>query len=191
MALSIENNFGDNYSFAVGNAKNKYSALIPSFNKVNGNSTVNNIQNYASQGELIYEKKMDLDEDGTITFDEVRKYCDENKVNLDNVLNKWRAYQMIKNKQGISREVIKNIEDKNNKTNDNELVYAKVGDKNYDAQMDLNRDKIITYQEYNDYCAKHKNESKNNIKDIIKEYGLDEDESDNSLKSEGNIELDA
>jgi len=194
MALNIGYNFADNYSFGIGITKNKHNFSLPSFNKIgdNSNQAINKVRNYATEGELIYEKKMDLDEDGTITFDEVKEYCKKNKVNLNEVLNKWQSYRILQNEQDVAKEIMKSLEEEDDETSDDELVYAKVGDEKYEAQMDTNKDKVVTYKEYNDYCAKHKeNESKNDIKDIIKEYGLDENESDNSLKTEGNIEIDA
>ena len=154
--------------------------------------SLNKVQNYATEDELIYEKKMDLDEDGTITFDEVKEYCKKNKVNLNEVLNKWQNYRMLQNEEEVTKEVIKSL-DNVEESQDNEQVYAKKGDDNYEAEMDSNEDDVVTYKEYYEYCSKNniENKSKNNIKDIIEEYGLNEDDAEDSLKPEGNVEVDA
>lgn len=200
MALSIGSDFCNNicsdFSFGITN-NNKLLSKTPSYNNYNkignnANQSLSKVQNYATEGELIYEKKMDLDEDGTITFDEVKEYCKKNKVNLNEVLNKWQNYRMLQNEEEVTKEVIKSL-DNVEESQDNEQVYAKKGDDNYEAEMDSNEDDVVTYKEYYEYCSKNniENKSKNNIKDIIEEYGLNEDDAEDSLKPEGNVEVDA
>ena len=198
MALSIGSDFCNNIcndiSFGI-TSNNKFAPKTPSHNNCNkignnANQSLNKVQNYATEDELIYEKKMDLDEDGTITFDEVKEYCKKNKVNLNEVLNKWQNYRMLQNEEEVTKEVMKSLDNVEEKPEEDNQIYAKKGDDNYETEMDSNEDDVVTYKEYYEYCSKNniENKSKNNIKDIIEEYGLSEDDTGDTLKTEGNIE---
>lgn len=198
MVLSIGSNLYNNvcndFSFSIMN-NDKFVPKATSYNNYNkvGNNTnqsLSKVQNYATEDELIYEKKMDLDEDGTITFDEVKEYCEKNKVNLNEVLNKWQNYRMLQNEEEVTKEVMKSLDNVEEKPEEDNQIYAKKGDDNYETEMDLNDDDVVTYKEYYEYCSKNniENKSKNNIKDIIEEYGLSEDDTGDTLKTEGNIE---
>ncbi len=115
----------------------------------------NNNVYYAKKGEVIYDKKMDSDEDGIVTFDEFKDYCAQNNIAQDEInkmLKNWvtlRAAQKIeKNNEEINKE-------NNNKLQIKETIYAKRGDLKYDDRMDLNSDEKVTYQEYIRYCKEN------------------------------------
>ena len=224
MALSIGNDFGNNYGYSTS-YEERLMLNVLSYNKIANNSdqslkiadnsdqslkiasnsdqslkiannsdqSLDKVRNYAQEGELMYEKKMDLDEDGTITFDEVKVYCQQNKVSLNEVLNNWQKYRMLENEKSVTNEVIKSIEKEENESESSELIYAQKGDEKYKAEMDSNEDNKITFKEYYEYCSKNNidNESRNNVKDIAEKYGLSEDAAGNSLKTKGNIEVEA
>lgn len=106
--------------------------------------TQNNIY-YAKEGEPIYQKDMDSDEDGIVTFDELKDYCKENKADIKGFLKNYIVYHATNDIEKSSEEIEK----------DNGLTYAQKGDFKYEAVMDVNDDNKITYKEYRDYCAKH------------------------------------
>lgn len=106
---------------------------------------------YAEKGDPIYQKDMDADEDGVITFEEFKEYCLENDISaaeikqmLENRLN----YQLGNERAKISAE-IREIK------SDAEAVYAKEGDEKYEKEMDEDGDGKITYDEYMKYCEEH------------------------------------
>ena len=121
---------------------------------------------YAKKGEPIYQKDMDSDEDGIVTFDEFRDYCKENdvpKYKVDKMLKSWAALRSI---QSISED--------SEEYNHGEFVYSKKGDFRYDNRIDKNSDEKITYQEYMQYYKDHAQiqKSKLNIQAYLKETNM-------------------
>ena len=106
-------------------------------------------------------KEMDADEDGIISFDEFKDYCQANDISpremkkMVQIANSYRTMQAQKKaeksieKQGKSenRPEIKEVE--------SEAVYAKRGDGKYDEAMDTNNDDKVSYKEYIEYCKEH------------------------------------
>lgn len=106
---------------------------------------------YAEKGDPIYQKEMDSDEDGVITFEEFKDYCLENDISADEMkqmLKNRLNYQLGNEREKISAE-IREIK------SDSEVVYAKEGEEDYDKEMDEDGDGKITYEEYMKYCEEH------------------------------------
>lgn len=118
-------------SFGSNNAANKNSAVV-----------------YAREGEPMYQKDMDADEDGVITLQEFTDYCDENDISYaqrKEMLQNRLQYQ-LNTERAESSEQIRKIESKG------EAIYAEEGDDKYSEEMDTNADGKITYDEYMKYC---------------------------------------
>ncbi|MCM1004614.1 MAG: hypothetical protein NC408_09795 [Candidatus Gastranaerophilales bacterium] len=103
---------------------------------------------YARKGEPMYQKEMDADEDGVITFQEFNDYCDENDISYSQrseILQNRLQFQLHSDR-AKSSEQIRQIESKG------EAVYAEEGDDKYSEEIDANSDGKITYDEYMKYC---------------------------------------
>lgn len=122
---------------------------------------------YATKGEPMYQKEMDTDEDGVITFKEFMDYCDENGIGYKErvlMLNNRMTYQLNKktaeSSEKVQQEAEKAEESKSTEeNNDSEKVYARKGDTNYEEVIDENDDGTITYAEYMEYCRKQSENS--------------------------------
>ena len=122
---------------------------------------------YATKGEPMYQKEMDTDEDGVITFKEFMDYCDENGIGYKErvlMLNNRMTYQLNKkaaeSSEKVQQEAEKAEESENTEENsDSEKVYARKGDTNYEEVIDGNDDGTITYAEYMEYCRKQSENS--------------------------------
>lgn len=122
---------------------------------------------YATKGEPMYQKEMDADEDGVITFKEFMDYCDENGIGYKErvlMLNNRMTYQLNKkaaeSSEKVQQEAEKAEESKSTEeNNDSEKVYARKGDTNYEEVIDGNDDGTITYAEYMEYCRKQSENS--------------------------------
>ena len=122
---------------------------------------------YATKGEPMYQKEMDADEDGVITFKEFMDYCDENGIGYKErvlMLNNRMTYQLNKktaeSSEKVQQEAEKAEESENTEeNNDSEKVYARKGDTNYEEVIDGNDDGTITYAEYMEYCRKQSENS--------------------------------
>ena len=122
---------------------------------------------YATKGEPMYQKEMDVDEDGIITFKEFMDYCDENGIGYKErvlMLNNRMTYQLNKkaaeSSEKVQQEAEKSEESENTEENsDSEKVYARKGDSNYEEVIDGNEDGKITYEEYMEYCRKQSENS--------------------------------
>ena len=121
---------------------------------------------YAKKGEAIYQKDMDSDEDGVVTFDEFKDYCEQNNIpkeKINEMVKNWVALRSI---QGMKKD-----SDENNLK---EFLYSQKGDYKYEEKMDVNSDNKVTYQEYMQYCKDHAKiqESKSNIQTYSKEIDI-------------------
>ena len=122
---------------------------------------------YATKGEPMYQKEMDTDEDGVITFKEFMDYCDENGIGYKErvlMLNNRMTYQLNKkaaeSSEKVQQEAEKSEESENTEENNNsEKVYARKGDSNYEEVIDGNDDGTITYAEYMEYCRQQSENS--------------------------------
>ncbi len=103
---------------------------------------------YARKGEPMYQKEMDADEDGVITFQEFNDYCDENDISYSqrSEMLQNRLQFQLHSDRAKSSEQIRQIESKG------EAVYAEEGDDKYSEEIDANSDGKITYDEYMKYC---------------------------------------
>ena len=143
-------------------------------------NTNNNSAYYAKKGEPMYLKEMDADEDGVVSFDEFRNYCDEKGISVNDrikMAEMANSYRLRQAQKRASENVKK--EGKTNNSNA-EAVYAKRGDSKYDEVMDTNNDDKITYKEYIEYCQEHSKSSKN--KSESDSEASDESASDSSTK---------
>ena len=116
---------------------------------------------YATKGEPMYQKEMDIDEDGVITFKEFMDYCDEKGIEYKErvlMLNNRMTYQLNK-KAAESSEKVQQEAEKAEENSDSEKVYARKGDTNYEEVIDGNDDGTITYAEYMEYCRKQSENS--------------------------------
>lgn len=129
------------------------------------NTQNNNSAYYAKKGEPMYIKEMDADEDGIISFDEFKSYCDEKgisdkeRIKMAEMATSYRLRQAQKK----ASDNVKKEGKTNNSASNAEAVYAKRGDSKYDEVMDTNNDDKITYKEYIEYCQEHSNSPKNKI----------------------------
>lgn len=126
----------------------------------NNHKTNNNSAYYAKKGEPMYMKEMDADEDGVVSFEEFRNYCDEKGISVNERIKMSQlacAYRTMQAQQKAAKKVKE--EGKSEKQADNEVeseaVYAKRGDGKYDEVMDTNNDDKITYKEYIEYCREN------------------------------------
>ena len=126
----------------------------------NNHKTNNNAAYYAKKGEPMYMKEMDADEDGVVSFEEFRNYCDEKGISVNERIKMSQlacAYRTMQAQQKAAKKVKE--EGKSEKQADNEVeseaVYAKRGDGKYDEVMDTNNDDKITYKEYIEYCKEN------------------------------------
>lgn len=125
------------------------------FNPSSLNKNTNKGAVYAEKGEPTYQKEMDADEDGIITFQEFNDYCDENDISYSErkqMLENRLTLQLHKENAKASA-AIKEIKP------ESETVYAKEGEKNYDEAMDSNKDGKVTYEEYLKYCEENEEAS--------------------------------
>ena len=128
------------------------------------NTQNNNSAYYAKKGEPMYIKEMDADEDGIISFDEFKSYCDEKGISDKDSIKMAEmatSYRLRQAQKKASDNVKKEGKTNNNSASNAEAVYAKRGDSKYDEVMDTNNDDKITYKEYIEYCQEHSNSPKN------------------------------
>ena len=135
---------------------------------------------YAKKGEAIYDKKMDLDEDGVITFDEFKDYCEQNNISKDEINKMLKNWLTLRTVQKVEKQN-DNMNEQNNKLQPKEAIYAKKGDLKYDDKMDINSDDKITYQEYLKYC---KENAKIPEKSNFKGYSNDEENIEGMIDKE-------
>ena len=120
----------------------------------------NNSAYYAKKGEPMYMKEMDADEDGTISFDELKDYCKANGISSKEMVKMVEianSYRTMQGEKKAEKKVKENSSDdkKATKEVESEAVYAKRGDGKYDEAMDTNNDDKVSYKEYIEYCKEH------------------------------------
>ena len=139
----------------------RFSSNIAEANSAakNSGNSVKNEAYYAKRGESIYQRDMDLDKDGVISFDEFHEYCRSNNADVQQLLKSWVTYRTTKGIDETSQEDEKK-EKEEKQEEDISAVYARKGDNKYDSVMDSNEDGKITYKEYLEYCRQHAKEEK-------------------------------
>lgn len=146
---SISSNSSNSFGLQT-NFLNKKPAGLNFGMKTNNNNTAY----YAKKGEPMYVKEMDADEDGIVSFDEFKDYCQANgisskeMVRMVEMANSYRTMQA----QGVNKK--SNAKRKEQEV-ESEAVYAKRGDGKYDEAMDTNNDDKVSYKEYIEYCKEH------------------------------------
>ena len=136
---------------------NSAFGLQSNFNtKINGlNSNSNKTSAYyAKKGEPMYMKEMDSDDDGIVSFDEFKEYCQSNGISTREMVSMSKLASSYRTMQAQKKafKSINNQSDTKPKEIDNEAVYAKRGDGKYDSVMDKNNDDKVSYKEYMEYC---------------------------------------
>ena len=114
---------------------------------------------YAKKGEPMYQKDMDSDNDGIVTFDEFKEYCKKNDISakeMKNMLETRMSYMMTKNSsESDDKNDTKKVEPADYVFGDLDIIYAKDGDERYDAKIDTNKDSKVSYSEYLRYCQQN------------------------------------
>ena len=123
-----------------------------------GMKTINNTCFYAKKGEPSYMKAMDADEDGIVSFEEFKNYCEENGISPKDMMKMAQIASSYRTMQA-QKEAGKTIEKQDEaetqskiKEIGSEAYYAKRGDSKYDETMDTNNDSKVSYKEYLEYC---------------------------------------
>ena len=167
MALSPIGTSCDNAFCIPSSALNSRVPALNSNSRTNGNTNAY----YAKKGEPMYMKEMDADEDGVVSFDEFKDYCQANGISTKEMVRMAEmasSYRVMKAEQKAEKSIIKD-----NKKNTSDVeeandggVYARRGDGKYDEVMDTNNDDKVTYKEYMEYCKEHaKSDKKSSIND--------------------------
>ena len=109
---------------------------------------------YAKKGEPMYMNEMDSNEDGVVSFEEFKGYCEDNDISSKDMI---RMVEMANSYHTMvsQKNASKNIQGKEENNSMPEFVYAKLGDAKYDELMDINSNEIVTYREYIEYCEEH------------------------------------
>ena len=144
----------------ISGQSNILNQLSGGFNIKNNKTNSTNSAYYAKKGEPMYMKEMDADEDGIVSFDEFKDYCQANGISTKEMVRMAEmasSYRVMKAEQKAEKSVIK---DNQKNTPDAEEandggVYARRGDGKYDEVMDTNNDDKVTYKEYMEYCKEH------------------------------------
>lgn len=120
---------------------------IPKIPSAKASSSKTSSPTYASVGDPTYDKKMDSDNDGTITFDEFNQYCDENNI------SDAQKQRMLEDR--MHWETIKQS-----------LIYSEKGELKYNEDMDANKDNKVSYDEYVEYIRGKREENKQNTEEV-------------------------
>jgi len=161
MTLNILNQNGMSPKFG--------SFMTSTFNTKLNNNNSDSISNafYAKKGEPMYQKAMDSDDDGVVTFEEFKTYCKENNISakdMADMIEMRMAYRMSQQNSVNNTKA----ENKELPTGSLDLIYAKDGDKNYNAEIDTNKDKRVSYIEYLRYCEQNaRMEAKNSDTKVV------------------------
>ena len=132
----------------------------------------------ANKGETGYLHEMDIDYNGIVTLDEFNQYCEEKGVDGK---EKMKLFQTIMLKSTDEKSAEKNKETSETKEKSN--IYAQKGEDKYIEEMDINKDSVITYDEYLKYCLKSE-ETKENEKSITEGISFEYKRAIKAYKSE-------
>lgn len=133
-------------------------------NNLSGGSSVGKGSNtnayYAKKGEPMYMKEMDSDEDGVVTFDEFKDYCQANGISTKEMIQMAELASSYRTMQA-EKKAEQSINEQKGSANvqtvemSDDAVYARRGDGKYDEAMDTNSDDKVTYKEYMEYCQEN------------------------------------
>ena len=152
ISSSSNNSFGLQTNFL-----NKKPAGLNFSAKTNNNNSAY----YAKKGEPMYMKEMDADEDGIVSLEEFKDYCEENGISpkeMAKMVQMASSYRTMQAQKKAEKEIKKQNTSENQteiKEVESEAVYAKRGDGKYDEAMDTNNDDKVSYKEYIEYCKEH------------------------------------
>lgn len=140
-------------SLGVTNTNNQ------SFGIQNNNFSKGKNSVYAIKGESMYQKEMDADEDGVITFDEFNEYCDANGIDYKMrilLLNNRMMYKFSKDNEENSKKVKEEAEkaEEAKASEDTETQDStQTGDVfTLDEIINSDKEEKLTYEEYMKYC---------------------------------------
>ena len=123
---------------------------------LNNKANSNNSAYYAKKGEPMYLKEMDSDEDGIVSFEEFKDYCDANGISTRDRIKMAEmatSYRTMQAQKKAEKSLEKKSENKNLVNEpESEAIYARRGDGKYDEAMDANNDDKVSYKEYIEYC---------------------------------------
>lgn len=155
-----------------------YSLQSTLLSKLSGGSSVskdNNTAYYAKKGEPMYMKEMDSDEDGVVTFDEFKEYCEANGISTDDMIRMAEmasSYRTMQAEQKAEKTAPVNTTSPQIKeVETDEAVYARRGDEKYDEAMDKNSDDKVTYKEYIEYCQENSKPQEQKANTKVQETG--------------------
>ena len=160
-ALKSMNETLTNHLNSTKNNFNSFSQLSNNFINNNGNNKQASGIVIAKKGDSGFIQQMDLDGDGEISLEEFNQYCSENGVSEEEKLRMLEMMQTAKVNTKLTAkaaESSKKVEEKQESKPeqvDDKSIYARRGDDNYNEAMDTNRNDVVTYQEYMEYCNKH------------------------------------
>ncbi len=141
------------------------SMLKTNFNKINNNNSF-----YAKKGEPMYQEAMDSDRDGVVSFDEFKEYCKNNNISskdMKDMIELRMAYRMSQASSESAEEAGKTKKE-DFPIGNLDLIYANDGDGNYSAELDINKDKKVSYNEYLRYCEQNaRMEAKNSDTKVV------------------------
>lgn len=144
----------------------KFNLFMTSLLGSNKDKAANNSY-YAKKGEPMYQEDMDSDNDGIVSFDEFKEYCKSNNISskdVSDMIDMRMAYRMSQ----YASDTLKKADFEKLKTGSLDLIYANDGDGNYDAELDINKDSKVSYNEYLRYCEQNaKMEAKNSDTKIV------------------------
>ncbi len=108
---------------------------------------------YSKKGDPFYQKGMDADDDGVVSFDEFRNYCKDNNISTNDMKKMLEVRLKYLMSQNDNKSESENNSDKKTISAKEilgslDLIYAKDGDNNYDSDIDVNKDSKISYTEY-------------------------------------------
>lgn len=128
----------------------------------------NNNSFYAKKGEPMYQEGMDADRDGVVSFDEFKAYCKTNNISakdMTDMLELRMAYRMSEKNEESGKSEKTELP-----TGSLDLIYANDGDGNYSAELDANKDKKVSYNEYLRYCEQNaRMEAKNSDTKVVED----------------------
>jgi len=167
--VSASTGITNTYTNFFNNSANK--SLVEEKNASSTEANKNAASNIilVKKGSTGYMTDVDFDEDGTITLEELNKYCEENGVSEKDKMTLMTTMEFSKVKEKLINKNVNTDEEQNSKVenSDNEKpIYAKKGDREYNEAMDTNKDGTVTYAEYVSYCTEQAgNENKNSSKE--------------------------